>query len=51
MPADGENSNSVFGGNFRDRLELWSAALLAAATLTTAYSAYEATRWGGQQST
>lgn len=36
---------------FRDRLELWSAALLAAATLTTAYSAYEATRWGGQQST
>jgi hypothetical protein len=36
---------------FRDRLELWSAALLAAATLTTAYSAYEATRWGGQQAT
>ena len=35
----------------RERLELWSAALLAAATLTTAYSAYEATRWGGQQST
>ena len=38
-------------GNLRERLELWSAALLAAATLTTAYSAYEATRWGGQQST
>jgi hypothetical protein len=37
--------------NLRERLELWSAALLAAATLTTAYSAYEATRWGGQQST
>ena len=33
------------------RLEQWSAALLAAATLATAYSAYEATRWGGQQST
>jgi hypothetical protein len=38
-------------GNLRERLELWSAALLAAATLTTAFSAYEATRWGGQQST
>lgn len=35
----------------RDKLELWSAALLAAATLTTAYSAYEATRWGGKQAT
>lgn len=35
----------------RARLEQWSAALLAAATLTTAYSAYESTRWGGQQST
>lgn len=33
------------------RLEQWSAALLAAATLATAYSAYEATRWSGQQST
>jgi hypothetical protein len=38
-------------GNLREHLELWSAALLAAATLTTAYSAYQATRWGGQQST
>jgi hypothetical protein len=38
-------------GNLRERLELWSAALLAAATLTTAYSAYQATRWGGEQST
>jgi len=35
----------------RLRLEQWSAALLAAATLATAYSAYEATRWSGQQST
>jgi hypothetical protein len=34
-----------------DRLEQWSAALLAAATLATAFSAYEATRWSGQQST
>jgi len=45
MLGDGERID------FRDRLELWSAALLAAATLTTAYSAYEATRWGGQQAT
>jgi type VI protein secretion system component VasF len=37
--------------SLRERLELWSAALLAAATLTTAYSAYQATRWSGQQST
>jgi len=43
----------VFEGEIpmRERLELWSAALLAIATLATAYSAYEATRWGGQQST
>jgi len=51
MEVDRESSSPAFGGNLRDRLELWSAALLAAATLTTAYSAYEATRWGGQQST
>lgn len=37
--------------DLRERLELWSAALLAAATLATAYSAYQATRWSGQQST
>ncbi|HKJ35466.1 MAG TPA: hypothetical protein VKA36_02765 [Solirubrobacterales bacterium] len=36
---------------FRERLELWSALLLAAATVATAYSAYESTRWSGQQST
>jgi len=35
----------------RERIELWSAALLAAATVATAYSAYEATRWGGVQAT
>lgn len=33
------------------RLEQWSAALLAAATLATAYSAYESSRWSGEQST
>ncbi len=35
----------------RQRLELWSAVLLAVATVATAYSAYEATRWGGVQAT
>lgn len=35
----------------RERIELWSAVLLAAATVATAYSAYEATRWGGVQAT
>ena len=35
----------------RERAELWSALLLAAATVATAYSAYEATRWGGVQAT
>ena len=35
----------------RERIELWSALLLAAATVATAYSAYEATRWGGVQAT
>ena len=45
-------------GNSRDtehglgyRLELWSAAMLAAATLATAFSAYQATRWSGRQAT
>jgi hypothetical protein len=51
MSVDGENAGGVRGAPLRERLELWSAALLAAATLTTAYSAYQATRWGGQQST
>jgi hypothetical protein len=41
----------VDGELLKLRLEQWSAALLAAATLATAYSAYEATRWSGQQST
>ena len=36
---------------FRERLELWSALLLAAATVATAYSAYQSTRWSGEQST
>jgi hypothetical protein len=35
----------------RERIELWSALLLAAATVATAFSAYEATRWGGVQAT
>ena len=35
---------------FRERLELWSALLLAAATVATAYSAYESSRWSGEQS-
>lgn len=35
----------------RQRAELWSAILLAAATVATAFSAYEATRWGGVQAT
>ena len=36
---------------FRERIELWSAVLLAAATVATAFSAYQATRWGGVQAT
>jgi hypothetical protein len=36
---------------FRERLELWGALLLAAATVATAYSAYQSTRWSGKQST
>ena len=30
---------------------MWSALLMAAATVATAYSAYESTRWSGEQST
>ncbi len=51
MPGEGENGGLALRGPLWERLELWSAALLAAATLTTAYSAYQATRWSGQQST
>lgn len=51
MPVNGENSGRDARGPRWERLELWSAALLAAATLTTAYSAYQATRWGGRQAT
>ncbi len=39
------------GMPIRERIELWSALLLAAATVATAFSAYEATRWGGVQAT
>lgn len=53
-----ENETSGFPPPFghehwglRARLELWSALLLAAATVATAYSAYESTRWGGVQAT
>lgn len=35
----------------RSRLEVWAAVLLAAATVATAYSAYESTRWSGVQAT
>jgi hypothetical protein len=35
----------------RARLEIWSAVLLSAATVATAYSAYESTRWSGVQAT
>ncbi len=35
----------------RERIEFWSALLLAAATVATAFSAYQATRWGGVQAT
>jgi hypothetical protein len=42
-------TNQGFG--FRERLELWSALLMAAATVATAYSAYQSTRWSGEQST
>jgi hypothetical protein len=38
-------------GGIRERIEFWSALLLAAATVATAYSAYQATRWGGVQAT
>jgi hypothetical protein len=51
MAAEVQNGAGLRDRDLRERLELWSAALLAAATLATAYSAYEATRWGGQQST
>lgn len=42
---------SATTGGLREKLELWSALLLAAATVATAYSAYESTRWSGEQST
>ena len=44
-------SDGADKGSIRERLELWSALLLAAATVATAYSAYQSTRWSGEQST
>lgn len=46
-----EKKVGVQPGQIRERIEFWAAALLAAATVATAYSAYEATRWGGVQAT
>ncbi len=45
------SGHSAHSFPIRERIELWSAVLLAAATVATAYSAYEATRWGGVQAT
>lgn len=51
MPERGAGKTQDTEHGLRYRLELWSAALLAVATLTTAYSAYQATRWSGRQAT
>ncbi|MGA8219476.1 MAG: hypothetical protein WB771_13010 [Solirubrobacterales bacterium] len=48
--ADAESSGGTARGA-REWAELWSALLLAAATVATAFSAYEATRWSGVQAT
>jgi hypothetical protein len=40
----------VTGGGGRDRLELVAALLLALATVATAWSGYQSTRWNGEQS-
>jgi hypothetical protein len=37
-------------GGHRDRLELAAAVLLALATVATAWSGYQSTRWNGEQS-
>ena len=37
-------------GGGRDRLELVAAVLLAIATVATAWSGYQSTRWNGEQS-
>lgn len=49
--AMAEGSETARKVPVRERIELWSALLLAAATVATAFSAYEATRWGGVQAT
>ena len=49
--AEADKKFGVQPGQVRERIEFWAAALLAAATVATAYSAYEATRWGGVQAT
>ena len=46
-----EKKFGVQPGQVRERIEFWAAALLAAATVATAFSAYQATRWGGVQAT
>ena len=52
MPEEAPEEKREFKTRgFREKLELWSAILLAAATVATAFSAYESSRWSGQQST
>ena len=49
--SSARQSSTAQPARFRQGLELWSALLLAAATVATAYSAYESTRWSGVQAT
>ena len=51
MASEEKGERGAKPGSTRERIELWAAVLLAAATVGTAYSAYEATRWGGVQAT
>jgi hypothetical protein len=49
MAKAGQTENK--GRGTWELIEFWAAILMAAATVATAYSAYEATRWGGVQAT
>lgn len=49
--ADRDEQSRGDSFTIRDRLEQRGAVLLAAATVATAYSAYESTRWSGVQAT
>ena len=48
-PSQAETTSLAASGRLDRRFEVWEAAILAVATLLTAWSAFQATKWSGVQ--